>query len=348
MSQINMATEAWVVAQGYAKEGTVFHYMGSVENYAALQAIVDASIGDVYNDKETGSNYVWTGAIDAEKPNQIGWDKLSETITVSDSFTSEITATGDEAEKAVKSAAVYNALTGKVDKVTGSSLVSDTLIAKLDALATINAVNEAQLSVADGTLSVTAVDMGLVTGLATALAGKVDVATGKSLVDDTLIAKLSALATINAVNDAQLSVADGTLSVTAVDMSLVTGLDTALAGKVDKVEGSSLVTDALIAKLDALAGINSVEATQMAISESGNLAITAVDKSVVTGLNTDLQNINTSITNITQDITNICAGTKEFTSIRLAFNGKVYTLAVAENSIGQPTLYLQEVTTAEA
>lgn len=289
MSQINMATEAWVVAQGYAKEGTVFHYMGSVENYAALQAIVDASIGDVYNDKETGSNYVWTGAIDAEKPNQIGWDKLSETITVSDSFTSEITATGDEAEKAVKSAAVYNALTGKVDKVTGSSLVSDTLIAKLDALAT-----------------------------------------------------------INAVNDAQLSVADGTLSVTAVDMSLVTGLDTALAGKVDKVEGSSLVTDALIAKLDALAGINSVEATQMAISESGNLAITAVDKSVVTGLNTDLQNINTSLTNITQDITNICAGTKEFTSIRLAFNGKVYTLAVAENSIGQPTLYLQEVATAEA
>lgn len=479
MAQINMATEDWVNAQGFAKEGTIFHYMGSVDDLAALNAISEPSIGDVYNVKDSGANYVWSGTPNtADKPNQIGWDKLAETIAVSDSFTSTITNTGDEAEKAVKSAAVYTALSGKVDKETGKGLstndFTDAHEAKLDAMVEIDSVNTAQLSVdaqkklsvtaidksivtglsdeldkkvdkvdgyalskndltderatkldalatiksidtaqlaldANGKLSVSAIAQSVVTGLADALAGKADKVDGKGLstedfttelktkleglanvksvdantltlntsgqlsvtaVDQSIVTglsdsldkkvdkkdgyalskndltderatKLDALATIKSVEATQLAIStDGKLSVTAVDSGIVTGLSDALAKKVDKVDGYSLTkndfTDALKSKLDSLLTIKSVEESQLAVSSEGKLSVTAIAQSVVTNLTTDL-------TAITTDITNMCNGTKEFTGLKLSHNGKFYKLAVAENSIGQATLYLEEI-----
>lgn len=47
------------------------HYCGQVEKVSDLDKIVEKRIGDMYNVKETGANYAWSGTT---------WDKLSETI----------------------------------------------------------------------------------------------------------------------------------------------------------------------------------------------------------------------------------------------------------------------------
>lgn len=47
------------------------HYCGQVERVSDLDSIVEKRIGDMYNVKETGANYAWSGTT---------WDKLSETI----------------------------------------------------------------------------------------------------------------------------------------------------------------------------------------------------------------------------------------------------------------------------
>ena len=51
----------------------VYHYKGTVPNYASLPTTGN-TIGDTYNDNETGANYSWNGTL---------WDKLSETIDFS-------------------------------------------------------------------------------------------------------------------------------------------------------------------------------------------------------------------------------------------------------------------------
>lgn len=347
-----MATEDWVNAQGFAKEGTVFHYMGSVATVSELEAIETKSIGDVYNVTESGSNYVWTGAAgDPEKPHQIGWDKLSETIVVTDSFTETITNIGDDADKAIKSKSVFTALEGKVDKVVGKQLSTEdfttALKTKLEALAEINAVETSQLSIdADKKLSITAVDKSLITGLDAALNGKVDKVDGKQLSTEDYTTdektKLGNMVEIDSVETSQMSIDPSTkkLSITAIAQNVVTGLDTALGGKVDKVEGKELstndFTDAFETKLTNMVEIDSVDTTQLTISEQKKLSVTAIATSVVTGLDT-------ALSNITTDITNMCNGTKAFTGIKFEYNSKYYTLAVAMNTLGQPTLYLEEI-----
>ena len=56
-----------------SKIGAVFVYKGSVETETDLPT--ENKIGDTYNVKENGANYVWTGT---------EWDKLSETIDLSE------------------------------------------------------------------------------------------------------------------------------------------------------------------------------------------------------------------------------------------------------------------------
>ena len=66
------------------KIGSVYRVKGSVASYVSLPA-TDNSIGDVYNLRDTGANYVWT---------DYGWDKLSETVDVSGYATKEELETG--------------------------------------------------------------------------------------------------------------------------------------------------------------------------------------------------------------------------------------------------------------
>ncbi len=121
-------------------------------------------------------------------------------------------------------------------------------------------VDEGQFAIDDSrNLTLLDIAMGKVTGLSDALAGKVATEEGKSLIQDTLIEKLEGIATgaqvnvINSVDTAQFAIdEDKKLTLLDVAMGKVTGLSEALATKVDKVEGSRLITSDEASKLESL------------------------------------------------------------------------------------------------
>lgn len=57
------------------KIASVYTVKGSVDSYSMLEDLENKAVGDVYNVLDTGANYVYTN---------IGWDKLSETIDLSE------------------------------------------------------------------------------------------------------------------------------------------------------------------------------------------------------------------------------------------------------------------------
>ena len=99
------------------------------------------------------------------------------------------------------------------------------------------------------------------------LGNKVDKVSGSSLVQDTLITKLTNLLNIQSVAEGQLAVSpEGQLSVVSIAQSQVAGLTEALAGKVDAEEGMGLsennFTDTLLEKLNGIeagAEVNVIE-----------------------------------------------------------------------------------------
>lgn len=200
---------------------------GSVE-FASLPTPAAGEEGKVYNVSDafqTNENFVeaagqsypaGTNVVCVETaPDTYKWDAISGFVDLSGYATSA-------------------SLDTKVDKVAGSALVEQTLIDKLNGLANIKTVS-AELNVSEeGQLSVTAVDNTKVTGLSDALATKVDKVSGSSLVQDTLITKLTNLADIQNVSG-ELSLSGGTLGVQAVDQSKITGLPAALAAKLSGV-----------------------------------------------------------------------------------------------------------------
>lgn len=133
------------------------------------------------------------------------------------------------------------------------------------------------------------------TELTDGLADKVNVVEGKGLSTEDYTSeektKLAGIAT-----GAQVNVIDGVsdefeinaegkvLGVKTIAQNKITGLDTALGNKVEKVEGSSLVPDEDITKLQGLANIKSVASGELQISEAGELGVSAIDASKVTGL----------------------------------------------------------------
>ena len=137
------------------------------------------------------------------------------------------------------------------------------------------------------------------TELTDGLAGKVDVVAGKGLStedytseDKTKLAGIAAGAQVNVIDavseEFEISAEGKVLGVKGIASSKITGLDTSLEGKVDKVEGSSLVPDGDIAKLQGLANIKSVASGELQISETGELGVSAIDASKVTGLSESL------------------------------------------------------------
>lgn len=109
------------------------------------------------------------------------------------------------------------------------------------------------------------------------LAQKVDIEEGKSLVEDTDIAKLKGMANIKTVAEGELAVSgEGELSIVAVDNSKVTGLDTKLSEKLDK-------SDELVTKLQGLANIKSTSG-EFTLSEEGELSVNTIEQTKITGL----------------------------------------------------------------
>ena len=105
----------------------------------------------------------------------------------------------------------------------------------------------------------------------TQLGNKVDKVSGSSLVQDTLITKLTNLLNIQSVADGQLAVSpEGQLSVVAISQSQVAGLTEALAGKVDAEAGMGLsqnnFTNTLLEKLNGIeagAEVNVIEVVSL-------------------------------------------------------------------------------------
>lgn len=133
------------------------------------------------------------------------------------------------------------------------------------------------------------------TELTDGLAGKVDVVAGKGLStedytseDKTKLAGIATGAQVNVIDgvsdEFEISAEGKVLGVKGIASSKITGLDTSLEGKVDKVDGSSLVPDGDITKLQGLANIKSVASGELQISETGELGVSAIDSSKVTGL----------------------------------------------------------------
>lgn len=101
----------------------------------------------------------------------------------------------------------------------------------------------------------------------TQLNNKVDKVSGSSLVQDTLITKLTNLLNIQSVADSQLQVSpEGQLSILAISQNQVAGLTEALTGKVNVEDGKGLstndFTDTLLQKLNGIeagAQVNVIE-----------------------------------------------------------------------------------------
>ena len=137
------------------------------------------------------------------------------------------------------------------------------------------------------------------TELTDGLAGKVNVVAGKGLStedytseDKTKLAGIAAGAQVNVIDavseEFEISAEGKVLGVKGIASSKITGLDTSLEGKVDKVVGSSLVPDGDITKLQGLANIKSVASGELQISETGELSVSAINASKVTGLSESL------------------------------------------------------------
>lgn len=236
------ATDSKIDEKVNAKISSAYKAAGSVV-FSALPQLAETEEGKVYNVSEeftTNENFV-EGAgkkypagtnvvcVDAGEK-QFKWDVLAGFVDLSSYETT---------------AAVDKKLAKKVDVKEGSSLVEDADIVKLKGLANIKSVEETELNIGeDGKLGVKAVDSAKVTGLNEALEGKVDKVPGSSLVQDTLITKLTNLANIKTTS-AELEVTpEGELGVKAVAQDKVTGLTAALEEKIKEIKAGETALQA--------------------------------------------------------------------------------------------------------
>ena len=196
---------------------------------------------------------------------------------------------------------VTTGLSGKVDKVEGSRLMTDAEGTKLAGIETGAQVNNIA-SVASGELaiseekelSIVAVAQDKVTGLADALAGKVNTEAGKGLSTNDfttpLLEKLNALpagAQVNAIDTVsdEFTISETKeLSVAAIAQSKITGLPDALNAKLESVSiaGTALtVTDKGVnipIATDTLLGVvkSSAKINEIAVGADGVMSVNTV------------------------------------------------------------------------
>lgn len=215
---------------------TTYRAAGAVA-FEALPALAASEEGKVYNitnEFTTTENFVEG----AGKTYPIGTNVVCIDVGA-DEYKWDVLAGFVDTSALATKQELTDGLDTKVDKVAGSSLVTDTLIQKLTGLVEIKSVKEDELSIASDTkqLSILAITQDKVTGLSDSLDNKVNVEAGKSLVEDTLIAKLQGMTEIKGVSgELEIGADDKILSVKAIDQSKVTGLTTALAGKIHEVK----------------------------------------------------------------------------------------------------------------
>lgn len=191
------------------------------------------------------------------------------------------------------------------------------------------------------------------TELTDGLAGKVDVVAGKGLSTEdytseekTKLAGIAAGAQVNVIDgvsdEFEITAEGKVLSVKGIASSKITGLDASLEGKVDKVTGSSLVPDGDITKLQGLANIKSVASGELQISETGELGVSAIDASKVTGLsnalNGKISGVKVNGVELTPDaekkVDIALAATDSVGLIKGAKTDSVNSVVIDENGVG--------------
>lgn len=210
---------------------TTYRAAGAIA-FEALPALAASEEGKVYNitnEFTTTANFVEG----AGKKYPVGTNVVCIDVGA-DEYKWDVLAGFVDTSALATKQELTDGLETKVDKVSGSSLVQDTLIQKLTGMVEIKSVKEDELSIASDTkqLSILAITQDKVTGLSASLDNKVNVEAGKSLVEDTLITKLTGMAEIKGVSgELEIGADDKILSVKAIDQSKVTGLPEALEAK---------------------------------------------------------------------------------------------------------------------
>lgn len=167
-----------------------------------------------------------------------------------------------------------------VAKESDKELIPSADLTKLQGMAEIKSVSSEFNIDESKQLSVVAIEQSKVTGLSDALAAKADQTTVDGI-DERLSTAEGAIEAINAAAENYATKEE--LSTAKDEITAAVG-----EGYVAKEEGKSLVKDEDITKLEGLANIKSVDETSITLSGEGVLSVKAVDKSIVTGLQDEL------------------------------------------------------------
>ena len=265
--------------------------LGNVYNVTDAFTTTDQFVEGAGKDYPAGTNVAIVQVGDDYK-----YDVLSGVVDLSDYST-----TDEIAKTYATKTEVTTGLNGKVDKVDGSRLMTDaegTKLAGIEAGAQVNnitSVASGELAISDAKeLSIVAVAQDKVTGLADALAGKVNTETGKGLSTNDfttpLLEKLNALpagAQVNAIDTVsdEFTISETKeLSIAAIAQDKITGLPDALNAKLESVSinGTALTvtnkgvnipiaTDTLLGVVKGSAKIN-----EIAVGANGVMSINTI------------------------------------------------------------------------
>ena len=286
---------------------SVYKPAGST-TFAALPAPAANILGNVYNVTDAftttdqfvegaGKSYpAGTNVAVVLVGEEYKYDVLSGMVDLSNYST-----TDEIAQTYATKTEVTTGLSGKVDKVDGSRLMTDaegTKLAGIEAGAQVNniaSVASGELAINEAKeLSIVAVAQDKVTGLADALAGKVNTEAGKGLSTNDfttpLLEKLNALpagAQVNAIDTVsdEFTISETKeLSVAAIAQSKITGLPDALNAKLESVSiaGTALtVTDKGVnipIATDTLLGVvkSSTKINEIAVGADGVMSVNTV------------------------------------------------------------------------
>ena len=112
--ELYLASDLYTKSEVNQKIGSVIHYKGSKATYADLPT-TGQQVGDMWNIKATGKNYVWAENPEMKDPPEPGWDDISTTVDLSNYYTKDqvndaFATTGDLAT-------TNQAVSGKQDKI---------------------------------------------------------------------------------------------------------------------------------------------------------------------------------------------------------------------------------------
>ncbi len=96
------------------KIGSAIHYKGSVAAYTDLPH-TGQQVGDMWNVKATGKNYVWAENPEMKDPPEAGWDDISTTVDLSNYYTKKQTDSGFATKGELET--TNTAVAGKQDKI---------------------------------------------------------------------------------------------------------------------------------------------------------------------------------------------------------------------------------------